>query len=83
MACQVIELRSLREEKKGLHSHAISTTTYERNDPWRHISTRNLIETQGGLLSERTNYPKYPVAHWANRNESEHAGSECETREPE
>ena len=36
------QVTGLREEKKGLHSHTISTTTFERYDPWRHISTRNL-----------------------------------------
>ena len=34
------------------------------------------------LFSEKTNYAKYSVAHWADRNESEQAGSEREAREP-
>lgn len=28
------------------------------------------------VLSEKANYPKYSVTHWADRDESEHAGGE-------
>jgi hypothetical protein len=36
-----------------------------------------------GVFSEKTNYPEYPVVHWADRNEGEQASCEREGRESE
>ena len=43
------------------------------------MSTSNL---NAKFYLVKTNNPKYSVAHWAERNESEQASSEREAREP-
>jgi hypothetical protein len=64
--------------QRNLHNHAISTTIYEKKDPWRYRSITSL-GTRGKemVFSDTANNCIRSVVHWSDSKKSNQGGKEC------
>ena len=68
--------------QRNSHSHTISTTMYEKTDPWRRISTISLkANGEEMVFSDEVDNPIRSVVHDSDCEHREQGSSECKCRE--